>query len=341
MQKSNLSDCNISLYDQIKLKGINKFSNSCISEASESSTGDSNQNNIYSLKTKEKGIIPKKVNKKKEKKIKKEKILNKKRKRNNFIFNNKKDNLINIIFTEFKSSSTLLYKTFPLFNIIEKNIKNELYSSLIDFITDVRNIFSNIFLSCSKNFDNLKYDKVLFLSEIFEKIYKKYDCDSMAEKARKCFDEISKLKKEIHKHDFPKDGKNKNEKKEKSDSSSNFRKNENLVKKYKENISHKINKLNLDQKKGILKIISKNIIDKNDNNNIVEFNINKIPYNQLKQMDKYINECINNNIFEQLRKNYDIASNNTIEEHKENDIIEEDENNSSIFSDDEYDDDLE
>ena len=333
MNKYNSSNTNTPLYDQIKLKGINSFSNPCTSEASESSTGDSNQNNMY---INEEGITQKKINKKKEKKIKKEKTLNKKRKRSSSIFNNK-DNIINNIFKEFKSSTSLI-KSFPQFNIIEKNIKNGLYSNLPDFITEIRNTFSSIFLSCSKNFDDYKYNQILSLSETFEKIYKNYDCDSMAEKARYLFEAMTKLKKEIHKHEFSKNEKNKSEKKEKSCRESNFSKNGNMVKQYKDNISNKINKLNLEQKKGILKIISQNLIDKNENNSIVEFNINKIPYGQLKQLDRYINECINNNIFEKIRKNCDIDSYNTIEEHKENDMIEDD-NSSSIFSDDEYDED--
>ena len=334
MSKYNSSNTNTPLYDQIKIKGINSFSVPCTSEASESSTGDSNQNNIY---INEEGISKKKINKKKEKKIKKEKTLNKKRKRSGSIFNNK-DNIINNIFKEFKSSTSLI-KSFPQFNIIEKNIKNGLYSNLPDFITEIRNTFSSIFLSCSKNFDDYKYNQILSLSEIFEKIYKKYDCDSMAEKARYLFDVMTKLKKEIHKHEFTKNEKNKSEKKEKSCRESNFSKNERVAKQYKDNISNKINKLNLEQKKGVLKIISQNLIDKNENNSIVEFNINKIPYGQLKQLDRYINECINDNIFEKIRKNCGIDSYNTIEEHKENDMIEEQENSSSFFSDDEYDED--
>lgn len=328
------SSNSITPLDETKLKGDNLFSILSASEGSESSTGDSNINNTEHPKGKEEVIIQNNSNKKKEKKNKNDKILNKKTKRNNFKYNAKKNNLINIIFNEFKSSSISLYKKFREFNIIEKNIKNELYNTYFDFATDMRNIFSNIFLSFSKKLDHSKYNQVLILSEIFEKIYKKYDYDSIPKKAQNLFDVMTKLKKEIHKYEICKNGKN--------GKSSNFgknRNNENLIKKYRENISNKINKLNVEQKKGILKIISNNLLDKNDNNSIIEFNINKIPFHQLKMLDKYINECINDNIFERVRKNSEIASGETIEEKKDNVIIEEEEFVSSFFSDDDYEDD--
>ena len=159
-----------------EIKGENIFSIPFNTDQSENSTGDSNQVGEFS-KSKEEIIVPKNRTKKrkgkKEKKkvvIKNEKLLNKKSKRSNSKYI-KKDNKINIIFNEFKSSS--IFKNFPQFLIIEKNIKKELYSSPQDFAGGVRNTFSKIFSRFSKNLDSSKYSQVLFLSEIFEKIYKK------------------------------------------------------------------------------------------------------------------------------------------------------------------------
>ena len=326
-----------------EIKVGNMFSVPSNSDQSESSTGDSNPIGEFS-KCKEEILTPKNrkkqtKGKKKNKKeiIKNEKLLNKKTKRTNSKYI-KKDNIINIIFNEFKSSS--LYKKFPQFHTIEKNIKNELYSSPQDLAGGVRNTFSNIFSSFSHNLDSSKYSQVLILSEIFEKIYKKYDCNSIAKKAQNLFDIINKLKKELHKYEIGNNVKTGNNEKKKSKEN----KNEISIKIYKENILNKINKLNLEQKKGIIGIISQNLIDKNEENNVVEFNINKIPFNQLKQLDKYINECINYNsiLISKMVKNCGILGNNFIEERKENDVLENDDDFSSIFSDDEYDnDDLE
>jgi len=334
MHKSNI---NTPLSDLKEEKITSNFDNS---DQSESSTGDSNPNGDFS-KNKEIFIASDKKNTriKKIKKVykkditKNKKLLNKKTKRNNSKYL-KKDNIINNIFNEFKNTSSL-YKKFPQFNIIEKNIKNDLYSSSHDLARDVRNIFSNIFSSFSNKLDYSKYNQVLIYSEYFEKIFTKYDCDSITKKANYLFEEINKLKREIHKYENDKIGKNG---KISGKSKKNEKNTEISVKKYKDNISNKINKLNVEQKKGILNIISNNLLDKNDRNNIIEFNINKIPYNQLKQLDKYINECINNSILiSQFAKNCENSRNNTFEERKENSLSEE--GNSSFFSEDDYEDD--
>ena len=89
-------------------------------------------------------------------------------------------------------------------------------------------------------------------------------------------------------------------------------KKETSMKEYIEDIMSKINKLNVEQKKGILDIISDNLVNKNCENNIVEFNINKLPLNQLKQLDLYINKCINNNIIINKDKNEIIENNDEI-----------------------------
>ena len=334
MQKSNIK----TPLSELKEEKIN--SNFDNSEQSESSTGDSNPNGDFS-KNKE-VLIDRDIKNSKIKTIKKvykkditknKKLLNKKTKRNNSKYL-KKDNIINNIFNEFKNTSSL-YKKFPQFNIIEKNIKNDLYSSSHDLARDVRNIFSNIFSSFSNKLDYSKYNQVLIYSEYFEKIFTKYDCNSITKKANYLFEEINKLKREIHKYENDKIGKNG---KISGKSKKNEKNTEISVKKYKDNISNKINKLNVEQKKGILNIISNDLLDKNDRNNIIEFNINKIPYNQLKQLDKYINECINNSILiSQFAKNCENSRNNTFEERKENSLSEE--GNSSFFSEDDYEDD--
>ena len=337
------SNSNTPLSFDIKANNMN----APICEQSESSTGDSNPNGDCSKYLKE-IVIPKvntkyKKGKKKSKckknSIKVEKLLNKKTKRNNPKYI-KKDNIIINILNEFKSNSSL-YKKFPKFHIIEKNVKNGLYSSSSDLSKDVRKIFSSIFSSFLTNLDYSKYNQALIFSEIFEKIYEKYDCDSYAKKAKNLFEKITKLKKEINKIEIEtggKTGKIMNKEKKKSEKKKGI-----SIEKYKEDISNNIQKLNIEQKKGILKIISNNLIDKNKEDNTIEFNINKLPYNQLKQLDKYINQCINNNnenkndIINQVKK-YEISKKYSKEEKKQNETFNEDDNYSSYFSDSEYDD---
>ena len=293
------SNPNTPLYD---MKGDYVFTIQMNSDQSESSTGDSNP--IGDIpKSKEDNIADKNISNKKKgnnqnkKKVdKNKKLLNKKTKRNNSkpIKTSKFKIIINI-FNEFKSSSSL-YQKFSQFHYIEKNVKNELYSSAWDFAKDVRNIFSNIFSSILNKLDYTEYNKALTLCENFEKIYNKYDTKPIAKKCKVLNEESNKLKKEIHKIEMAKNGG-----KPRLNSSKNCEiKNENEMNRYKDDILCKIKKLNNEQKKGILEIVSNNYINKYKENNIIEFNINKIPFNQLKELDNYINKCINNNIINEM-----------------------------------------
>ena len=83
----------------------------------------------------------------------------------------KKNKLLFKVFKEFKLSSSF-YKEYPRFNNIEKNLKNNLYWSLDEFVKEIRNTFSHLF--CAANV-SCKYNKIINLCESFEKIYKIYD----------------------------------------------------------------------------------------------------------------------------------------------------------------------
>ena len=333
------------------IKGDNASSLPMNTDQSESSTGDSNPIGEFS-KYNEEPIEPKSKNnyniitgkKKNRKGVSKneKKILNKKTKRNknqkikNGKIKNGKLNIIINIFNEFKTSS--LYNKFPQFHLIDKNVKNELYPSSLDLAKDVRKIFSIIFSSYLNNLDYSKYNQALILCDYFEKIYKKHDCDSLTKKCKNLFDDINRLKKEIHKLEVHGSATNGNSGKAKK----YVNKNETIVKKYKDDILCNIKKLNGEQKKGILKIISNNLIDKNIENNVIEFDINKIPINQLKMLDKYINQCINNNkiIINNIDKKCDNIDNTKIfEEEKQNNIFQNDDDLSSLVSYDDYDED--
>ena len=128
------------------------------------------------------------------------------------------------------------------------------------------------------------------------------------------------------------------------------------TKKYKMLISNKINKLNNDQKKGIRSIVSSNcLLDKNSESNVIKVDVNKMPYNQLKQLEKYVNKCIKeNNKSYNFNSNLSLVNNDScasklnlkslgyskfglVEEEKEMDILKNDDLSSEL-SDDEDDD---
>ena len=182
----------INSYQSTPLEDIRKDnfpSNQVNSEQSESSTGESQYKDEISNKKKNKKI----KNKKNKNGIK---LLNNKVKRN-FFSDNKENNIIHNIFNEFKSSFS--FNKFPQFKQVEKNLKNDIYSSPFDFARDLRNIFSKIFISSLTNLESEKYSKILIISQIFENIFEKHEKNSQIKQAQKLADEMAKLKKEINK----------------------------------------------------------------------------------------------------------------------------------------------
>lgn len=286
---------------------------------------------------------------------------------------NGKTKILFKLFNEFKSSSPL-YKEYPQFNYIEKNLKNNLYSSLNELVNDIRNSFSQIFFS---SLDSDKYNKIYILCESFEKIYKEYDNKLFLKESKNLHDIINKLKKELRQTEIYKNSSNiniianhniyynnsnyiyntKNRfKLHFNDSDGSENASEMSAKKYKMVITNKINKLSNDQKRGIRSIISENcLLEKNSESNVMKVDVNKMPFNQLKKLEKYVNKCIkdnnkNNNNFNSnlsLIHNESCGSNlnmNKIgysklalfEEEKEIDILKNDDL-SSALSDDEDD----
>ena len=228
-------------------------------------------------------LLEKKVKRSKTKQIKK-----------NSKDNNSKFKIIQKIFNDFKICSPL-YKEFNQFSKIEKNVKNYLYSHYMHLAKDIRNTFSHYFYSNSNNYE--KYYKTLQLCENFEKIYKDFENKLFIKDSKNHIDikkRFNKLKKEFratlnnnqeninytssNKVKFPYRENNKND-------------NNKNLKKYKINLAKKIRNLTSEQKKGIIKIISNHHLDKNNTNNVMELDVNKLPENELKLLEKYVNKC--------------------------------------------------
>ena len=185
---------------------------------------------------------------------------------------NNKNKIIFNIFDEFKKNAPL-YKEFSQFQTIEKNITE-------------------------------KYNKTLILCELFEKIYKKYDNQILTKECKNLLETINKLKKELRQTELSKNASTDNlfqnfacisSTKLKFNLGGDEQDNECSVKNYKNQIMSKIQKLNKDQKKGLYNVISTECIDTNVHDNIIEINVNKMTRNQLKQLEKYINQCIKEN----------------------------------------------
>ena len=321
---------------------------------SDSSTGDSIQSGCENSEVK-RGKTKKKVGKKNTKKLvtngKYENILRKKTKRGKGktkggeIKNNKYKIILNI-FNEFKNGSPF-YKEFSQFHTIEKNIKNEMYSSSADLANEMRNLFSSIFLIFYN--DSEKYNKTLILCELFEKIYKKYDNQILTKECKSLLETINKLKKELRQTELSKNASSENLLQNFA-TISNTKLRFNLgggepdaeisVKNYKNQMMNKIQKLTKDQKKGLYNVISNECIDTNTQDNVMEINVNKMTRNQLKKMEKYLNQCIkeNNGGFSSpSAKSLELKK--FFEEEKELDILKNDDLSSCLSDDDDEDED--
>lgn len=210
--------------------------------------------------------------------------------------------LINKLFNEFKSCSPL-YKEYPQFLYIEKNIKNNLYSTINELAKEIRNIFSQIFFSCSQNGQSEEYNKSMILCDSFEKILNNYDNKLFSKESKSLLETINKLKKELrqtellknnYKNSFPSSYKNKNKYKIQINVSDkdNFININNL----KNELSNKINKLTKEQKKGILKIIPSTNSDEVSKSKMLKLDLNKMSFEELNKLQKYVDNCVKNNI---------------------------------------------
>ena len=228
-------------------------------------------------------------------------FLEKKVKRNKSkqIKKNSKDNskikIIQKIFNDFKICSPL-YKEFNQFTKIEKNVKNYLYSHYIYLAKDIRNIFSHYFYLNSNNYE--KYNKTLQLCEIFEKVYKDFENKLFMKDSKNHIDikkRFNKLKKEfratLNNNQENINYTSSNKVKFTYKENNKIENNNKNIKKYKINLAKKIRNLTPEQKKGIIKIISNNHLDKNNTNNVMELDVNKLPENELKLLEKYVNKC--------------------------------------------------
>ena len=254
-------------------------------------------------------------------------FLKNKRKQIISVKKNKPKNITNELFFEFKLLGKK-YKEFNKFNFIEKNVKKNLYSTPSGLAAEIRIVFSSIFSSLN---DYENYNQILILCENFEKIYKKYENKSIIKKCKNLNDVINKLKKEIRKAELNQIEDiniNSNKKiKIKKDTDSE-------ISRIKDGLGNKIKKLNTEQKKGILKVINdNNSEDNNLINNEIQIDINKVSFDKLIHLDKYLNECIKTNNLNMSKS--DLLSNKFIEEENDLDILKNDDLSSCLSDDDE------
>jgi hypothetical protein len=235
---------------------------------------------------KKNSLLEKKVKRNKNKQIKK-----------NSKDNNSKIKIIQKIFNDFKNCSQL-YKEFNQFTKLEKNVKNYLYSNYTQLAKDIRNIFSEYFILNSNNY--VKYNRLLELCEHFEKIYKEYENKLFIKESKNHIEikkRFNKLKKEFrttlnnNNQEYINYSSNKVKFSYKENNINKSDNNNKNLKKYKINLAKKIRNLTPEQKKRIINLISRIHLDKNNSNNVMEIDINKLPDKELKLLENYVNQC--------------------------------------------------
>lgn len=177
---------------------------------------------------------------------------------------------------------------------VEKQLKNNFFTSYTEFVQEIRKIFSAYFCSFSNNPE--KYSKIFEISDSFENLIKEYENKIFVKESKN----LIELKKKVNKL-------KRNAKLAVNENQSSFisntkfkisfddsnpispkRKNKNSLKQYKIFISQQLKALSTEQKKNIIKIISNNYLNKNLDN-IYEIDINKMNFNQLKAIENFIN----------------------------------------------------
>ena len=243
----------------------------------------------------------------------------KKTKKNNYQCKSRKNiKICQKLFSDFKSMNNT-YHQFPSFAKIEKKIKANAYSHYIEFANEMRNTFSLYFINYSNNVE--KYPIIFSLSDSFENIYKEYDNKIFSKESKNLIEikkRLNKLRKEL-KDTYHQSNQttNKSNKLKISVNGEVITSSPKSNRKFKVDLANKIKRLTSEQKKGLINIINRSYLDKT-NNDIMEIDVNKMPLNQLKEIERYIDEC--NGIIEQ---NLIMPIENINKEKKEEDLFDE------------------
>jgi hypothetical protein len=218
--------------------------------------------------------------------------------------------------------SKLYYKTMnpntPCIFDIEKNIKNNKYSSSYEFFMDLRKIWLYYYQNYSNNPEI--YEKTSTMSKLSEDLCK--DVDNLFGDNNHEFHNIKQKLNHFEKdlNDYKVNGGMINQSKNVNNMSNPMSIEE------KNNLGNAIRNLNKEQLKGIIRLLSDSKINQHQTGQTkyFEFDIDKLPQKKLRELEKYVKDCeketknnINNNKEqnEQIRKlKHDLSNkNNPIE----------------------------
>ena len=191
----------------------------------------------------------------------------------------------------------------PCLANIEKKVNNFEYKNLYDFQMDVRNIWSYHFKLQQNNEITSK------MSADWEKICadlenqnNEMNTSYIKERTDKIQKELDNINAARNMGNIPAPGKKSNQQNMKMN-------NKGMSVEEKNKLGNDIRTLNKEQLKGIIKILSEN--KEYPKSKYFEFDIDKLSIEKLRELDKYVKECLNSN-----KLNSNNSSNNNI--HKQN-----------------------
>jgi hypothetical protein len=196
------------------------------------------------------------------------------------------------------------FEKFSHLNKIEKRVKLNTYKNHRELALDIRKTFENLFLAFAGN--PLQYGEVCKLSNHFEETYKDYENKIFTKESKNILElkkKMNRLRKEIRDTGYSTNNKLKININDYNLLSEREKKNS---KKYKLNLVNNIKSLNSEQIKGIIHIIHDSL---NFDEKSLEFDVNKLPQDKLKELDRYVKKCLKSKQNLNDIKNINIYSN--------------------------------
>lgn len=176
----------------------------------------------------------------------------------------------------------------PNLNNIEKNLRMTKYTTVYQFGMEVRKIWNYYFSNTLPNSEI--YQKIFTISNYFEEIFKEVENSVPEEKSdiHELNRKVSKLQEkfnELNKNPVP----NNNQRKDRS------RTEKPMTITEKNQLGTNIRMLNPEQLKGIIKLLSDSLnIDQNSK--YFEFDIESLNNKKLRDLEKYVKQCLKNKI---------------------------------------------
>ena len=196
----------------------------------------------------------------------------------------------------------------PCLANIEKKVNNFEYRNLYDFQMDVRNVWSYHFKLQQNNEITSK------MSADWEKICADLDNQNFEMNTSYIKERTDKIQKELdninaarNMGNIPAPGKKNTQQNMKLN-------NKGMSVEEKNKLGNDIRTLNKEQLKGIIKILSEN--KEYPKSKYFEFDIDKLSIEKLRELDKYVKECLNSNKLNSTNSSNNNISNNNI--HKQN-----------------------